>query len=139
MKDYNPSKPKSIFNILMLISFMGGQCRKNYQLMVLIISYTSHHGFKWLNNLTNENLLKLLERKDTNIGYIFEVDLEYPKELWKSHSDYPLTPEKLKVDNVEKLIGCFYTKHNNVFHHLFYFISFALKNTENNNNNNKKH
>ena len=70
------------------------------------------HGFKWFNNLTNQDVIKLLEKKDTNIGYIFEVDLEYPKELWESHNDYPLALEKLKVDNVEKLLGSFYTKHN---------------------------
>ena len=41
------------------------------------------HGFKWLSGLTNDRVIELLEKKDTNIGYIFEVDLEYPKELWK--------------------------------------------------------
>ena len=54
------------------------------------------HGFKWLNNLTNNNVIKLLEKKDTNIGYIFEVDLEYPQELWESRDDYPFAPEKNK-------------------------------------------
>ena len=59
----------------------------------------------------------MLEKKETNIGYIFEVDLEYPKNLWKTHNDYLLAPEKIKVDNVEKLIGSFYTKHNYVLHY----------------------
>ena len=63
-----------------------------------------------LNGLTTDNTIKLLEKTETNIAYIFEVDLEYPKELWKSHNDYPLAPEKIKVDNVEKLIGSFFTK-----------------------------
>ena len=43
--------------------------------------------------------------------------MEYPKGLWESHNDYPLAPENIKVDNVEKLIGSFYTKHNYVLHH----------------------
>ena len=60
-----------------------------------------------MHNLTNENVIKLLEKKATNIGFIFEVDLEYPKELCKSHNDYPLAPEKLKIVNDEKLIGSF--------------------------------
>ena len=36
-------------------------------------------------------------------GYIFEVDLEYPHKLWESHNEYPLAPEKMKVNGVEKL------------------------------------
>ena len=40
--------------------------------------------------------------------------MEYPKELWKSHNDYPLAPEKIKV---EKLIGSFLPKHNYVLHY----------------------
>lgn len=46
-------------------------------------------------------------RNNTNHGYLFEVDLEYPRDLWKSQNDYPLAPEKIKIDNVEKLAGNF--------------------------------
>ena len=33
-----------------------------------------------------------------------EVDLEYPKELHDLHNDYPLAPERLKANKVEKRI-----------------------------------
>ena len=91
----------------MLTTYTGGQCHKNYQLM----------EFKWLTNLTIDNTIKLLEKKDTKIGYIYEVDVEYPKELWKSHNDYPLAPEKITVDNVEKLFFSFYKKRNYEIHY----------------------
>ena len=100
MKDYNPNKPKIYIQHLDANKLYGWAMSQKLPT----------HGFKWLNNLTNENVLKLLEKKDKNIGYIFEVDLEYPKELWKSHSDYPLAPEKLKVDNDEKPFWMFLHK-----------------------------
>ena len=43
--------------------------------------------------------------------------MEYPNTLWKSHNDYPLAPEKIKVDNVEKLICSFKPKNHYVFHY----------------------
>ena len=67
------------------------------------------HGFKWI-DINKSKVIQLLEKKDTNQGFIFQVALEYPNTLWKSHNDYPLAPEKVKVDNIEKLICSFKPK-----------------------------
>ena len=56
-----------------------------------------------------------MEKKDTNQGFIFEVDLDYPESLWDSHNDYPLAPDKLKGN--DKLICSFLPKRLYVVHY----------------------
>ena len=81
------------------------------------------HGFKWMRDLTKEKVLDILENANHSMnnlgkkGYIFEVDLEYPEHLWDLHNDYPLAPEKIKVNNVEKLICHFKPRKNYVIHY----------------------
>ena len=59
-------------------------------------------GFKWLSPCELPHW-KYITSKD-GVGCILEVDLEYPGELHDMHSEYPLAPESLKINNVDKLI-----------------------------------
>ena len=75
------------------------------------------HGFKWLQSLTIDAVIDLLEKQKKAKGFIFEVDLVYPRKLWKTHNDYPLAPEKIIVNTAEKLIGTFKPRKHYVVHY----------------------
>ena len=88
----------------------------------------------------------------SQIGYILEVDLEYPDELHVLHNDYPLAPEKLaipydmlsnyckkiadeygiKVGDIMKLIPNLGDKTNYVLHYrnLPLYLSLGMKLTK---------
>ena len=79
------------------------------------------HGFKWMK--TSE-----LETWELH-SCILEVDLEYPKKLHNLHNDYPLAPEQIKVNKVEKLIPNLWNKKKYVIHYenLKQYLNFGLK------------
>lgn len=68
-------------------------------------------------------------RDDSEYGYVFEVDLHYPKNLHDLHNDYPFCAErrqlpdevfdiiKTKKNKNEKLLLTFYDKKNYVVHY----------------------
>ena len=60
---------------------------------------------------------------------VLEVDLEYPEELHKLHNDYPLAPERLKINKVEKLIPTLLKKKKYVLHgqNLKLYLELGLK------------
>ena len=60
-----------------------------------MISYLPYGGFKWLKNVDGFDVNSISEKSP--IGYILEVDLEYPDELHVLHNDYSLAPEKLAI------------------------------------------
>ncbi|XP_065639659.1 uncharacterized protein LOC136072381 [Hydra vulgaris] len=67
------------------------------------------HGFEWMSEEELKNW------KSTSC--ILEVDLEYPEHLHDLHNDYPLAPERLKIDKVEKLVPNLNHKKNYVIHY----------------------
>ena len=55
------------------------------------------NGFKWTdNNKTNDKFIKNYNENDKK-GYIFEVDVKYPKKLHELHSDLPFLPDRMEI------------------------------------------
>jgi hypothetical protein len=66
--------------------------------------------FKWM---SGEEL-----EKWRNYGcMIVEVDLEYPEELHDKHNEYPLAPERMEVNKMDKLIPNLNNKEKYVIHY----------------------
>ena len=86
MKDYDPDKPTKYISYLDANNLYGwAMCKP-----------LPTDCFRFM----NEEELKNWENKPC----ILEVDLEYPEHLHDLHNDYPLAPERVKVNKVEKLI-----------------------------------
>ncbi|GFT96571.1 uncharacterized protein TNCV_5022241 [Trichonephila clavipes] len=63
--------------------------------------YLPLKDFVWSdNNLTKQDILNLSDESD--VGYILEVDLEYPSDLHDKHSDFPLAPENKPPPNCKE-------------------------------------
>ena len=87
MEEYNPNKPSTYIQYLDANNLYGWAMSKPLPT----------HGFKWMCQS------KMNDWKQCPC--ILEVDLVYPRELWELHSDYPLAPEHLVLDGVEKQGG----------------------------------
>ena len=114
MKDYDPDQPTKYISYLDANNLYGwAMCKP-----------LPTKGFKWM---TKEEL------KDwKSMPCILEVDLEYPEKLHDLHNDYPLAPERITVNKVEKLIPNLNDKTKYVIHHenLKLYLSLGLKLTK---------
>ena len=82
------------------------------------------HGFKWMT---------IIELETWELyPCILEVDLEYPRSLHDLHSDYPLAPERIEVNKVNKLIPNLWNKKKYVIHYenIKQYLSLGLKLTD---------
>ena len=60
----------------------------------------------------------------SDMGYIFYVDITYPKELYELHKDLPFLPDRMEVNKVNKLVASLHDKNNYVIH--IYVLKQAL-------------
>ena len=137
---YDENKPSSYINYLDANNLYGlAMCQK-----------LPYKDIKFVNDFKEENINSW---SDSNVGFILDVDLEYPKELHDKHVDYPMAPEIMNVtsdmlsetqkeiykkynhnkeprdEKTKKLILNVYDKHNYVLHikMLKYYLKQGLK------------
>ena len=67
------------------------------------------HGFKWMSESELDNW--------RSMPCILEVDLDYPESLHDKHNDYPLAPERMTNDKVDKLVPNLNNKKIYVIHY----------------------
>ena len=98
MKNYNNNEESSYIQYLDANTLYGWTMSK--KLLV--------NGFKWIDNnetaeaVINEDFIKNYD-KNNNKGYIFEVDVKYPKILHELHSDLPFLSERVEVNKKSRL------------------------------------
>ena len=74
--------------------------------------------FKWVNDISgiNEKFVKSYDKKNSDKGYILEVDVDYPSKLHRLHSDMPFLPERMKIDKTQKLVCNLHDKKKYIVH-----------------------
>ena len=75
------------------------------------------NGFEWVVELSefDECFIKNYD-ENSDKGYIFVVDVEYPKNLFSLHKDFLFLAERKKIEKCKKLICSIHHKQNYVVH-----------------------
>ena len=106
MKNYNNNEESSYIQYLDANNLYGWAMSKELPV----------NGFKWIdNNEINEDFIKNYDENNDK-GYIFEVDVKYPKKLHELHSDLPFLPERMEINKCKKLVCNLYSKKKYVAH-----------------------
>ena len=114
MKEYDPTLPTKYITYLDANGLYGWAMTKPLPT----------DGFRWMSDE------EIINWKDHPC--ILEVDLEYPNHLHDLHNDYPLAPERVKVNGVDKLIPNLNNKTKYIVHHeaLKHYLTLGLKLTK---------
>ena len=115
MKNYNNNEESSYIQYLDANNVYGWTMYKKLPV----------NGIQWIDNnetaepsakhVINEDFIKNYDENNDK-GYIFEVDVKYPKKLHELHSDLPFLPERMEINKCKKLVFNLYSKKKYVVH-----------------------
>ncbi|XP_014486750.1 PREDICTED: uncharacterized protein LOC106750735, partial [Dinoponera quadriceps] len=107
MQSYDPSKPSSYLMYFDVNNLYGWAM---YQPL-------PHAEFQWVTDVSTFDVSSIAV--DSPIGYILEVDLEYPQHLHDAHADLPFCPTRAKPPGKrqDKLLATLYNKQRYVIHY----------------------
>ena len=63
---------------------------------------------KWVEDISEDFIKSYSDESDE--GYFFEVDVQYPENLHKLGNGLPFLPERMKIEKVEKLVANLHDK-----------------------------
>ena len=75
------------------------------------------NNFEWIKDTSqfNEDFIKNYN-EESDEGYFFEVDVQYPEKLHELHNDLPFLHERMKIKKVKKLVANLHDKTEYVIH-----------------------
>lgn len=126
---YNPNKDNSFIICLDANNLYG----------FVMVQPLPYGNFRWLSEAEVKKFNILETTPTSSVGYLLEVDLDYPKELHNYHDDLPMAPEHLNITynmlsphakklcdslNLKHVLPCkkltpnFFNKQNYICHYL---------------------
>ena len=75
------------------------------------------NNFEWIKNTSqfNEEFIKNY-KGESDKEYFLEVDVQYLEQLHELHNNLPFSPERIKIEKVEKLVANLHDETDYVIH-----------------------
>ena len=107
MNDYDKNKDSSYLKYWDLNNLFGWTMSQNLAV----------NDFEWIEDTSqfNEDFIKNYN-EESDEGYFLGVRVQYPEKLHELHNDLPFLPERIKIENVEKLLTNLHDKTEYVIH-----------------------
>ena len=107
MKDYDKNKESSYIQYWGVNNLYGWAMSQKLPV----------NSCEWIKNTSQfiEDFMKNYN-EESDEGYFFEVDVQYPEKLHELHNDLPFLPERMKIEKIEKHVANLHYKTEYVIH-----------------------